>query len=189
MTHRPLADRAKQHAPTSSDSGDEEQAKGIVFNDQTRLARNKSPQAVVKAQQTRDLDTVTGEALGDHMIYSNSSGLSLLEQRGEWRTRFERIQAQLNHHSTKFTAQDQEIETLKTRAHHLSIGSIGYNIDTYKRDFKGHDDLRGSKTIRDGDRAAHHGDSVADAYLFQEGKRNDCSIYRELYGLEPSQIY
>lgn len=190
MTHRPLADRAKQHAPTPSDSGDEEQAKGIVFNDQTRLVRNKSPEAVVKAQLTKDLDTITEEVLGDHMIYGNSSGLSLLEDREEWRA----IKLQLKHLSTKVAAQDQEIRTLKTRVHHLSIRAIGYNtirsrfFDTYKRDFKGRDDLRGSKTIRDGDRAAHHGDSVADAYLFQEGKRNDYSIYRELYGLEPSQI-
>lgn len=184
-----LADCAKQHAPTPSDSGDEEQVKGIVFNDQIRLARNKFPQAVVKAQLTK-VGIITGEALGDH---SNSSGLSLLEERGEWRTRFERIEAQLNHHSTKFPAQGHEIGTLKPRAHHLSIRAIGYNtirsrfLDTYKRDFKDRDDLRGSKTIRDGDRAAHHGDSVADAYLFQEGKRNDYSIYRELYGLEPNQ--
>lgn len=128
------------------------------------------------------------------MIYGNSLGLSLLEEREEWRTRFDRLEAQQNHHSTKFAAQDQEIGTLKTRTHYLSIRAIGYNtirsrfFDTYLRDFKGRDDLRGSKTIRNGDRAAHHGDSVADAYLFQEGKRNDYSTYRELYGLEPSQI-
>ena len=189
MTPRPPADRAKQHAPTTSDSEDEEQAMGIVFNDQIRLVRNKSPQAVVKAQLTNDLDTITEEVLGDHMIYGNSPGLSLLEAREEWRA----IKSQLNRLSTKFEAQDQEIKTLKARVHNLTRRAEGYNairsrfFDTYKRDFKDRYDLRGSKTIRDGDNAAHHGDSVADAYLFQEGKRNDNSIYRELYGLEPSQ--
>ena len=190
MTPKPPADRAKQHASTPSDSEDEEQAMGIVFNDQIRLVRNKSPQAVVKAQLTNDLDTITEEVLGDHMIYGNSPGLSLLEAREEWRA----IKSKLNRHSTKLEAQDQEIITLKAQVHHLSIRAEGYNairsrfIDTYKRDFKDRYDLRGSKTIRDGDKAAHHGDSIADAYLFQEGKRNDNSIYRELYGLDPSQI-
>ena len=187
----PPAVRVKQHAPTPSDSGDEQQAMGIIFNDQIQLVTNKSPQAVVIAQLTKDLNTITEDVLGDNMIYGNSSGLSLLEEREEWRRR---IEAQLKKHDTTFAVQNQEIKTLKTRTHHLSIHATGYNairsqfFDTYKRDFKGRDDLQGSKAIRDGDSAAHHGDSVADAYLFQEGKRNDYSIYRELYGLEPSQI-
>lgn len=59
---------------------------------------------------------------------------------------------------------------------------------TYRRDIKKMDDYKHTKAIRIGNSCAHDGDAVGDAFLFKHGHMTDGSLYRELYGLDPSYV-
>lgn len=45
-----------------------------------------------------------------------------------------------------------------------------------------------TKAIQTGNSAAHDGDAVGDAFLFECDKRTDRTLYRELYGLDADQV-
>lgn len=61
-------------------------------------------------------------------------------------------------------------------------------LDEYKRDIKAMKELKGSKTIREGNLIAHEGDALGDAIVFDRDQRTDRRIYRDLYGLDHKQI-
>ena len=48
--------------------------------------------------------------------------------------------------------------------------------------------IQGSKGIWEGNSAAHYGDAIADAFLFDRDHRSDRCVYRDLYGLEYQQV-
>lgn len=60
-------------------------------------------------------------------------------------------------------------------------------FETYYRDAK-NQKVQGSADIRQSNALAQEGNAFGDAELFDRDHRTDRSIYRELYGLEYSQV-
>lgn len=83
---------------------------------------------------------------------------------------------------------------MQSRVKLLSWSSSGYQkirhrfFETYQRDVKGKINPDGRKRINAGNIAAHEGDAVADAYLYQSGERSDERLFVEIYGLTPTQV-
>jgi hypothetical protein len=46
----------------------------------------------------------------------------------------------------------------------------------------------GNDAIKSGDRAAHRGRPLVDAWLYETGQRNDAGVYKNLYGISFSLL-
>lgn len=99
----------------------------------------------------------------------------------------ENVRKELESHKRQLAFLNSRTDTLRQ----LSDGYLDIRrrfFDIYRRDRKHPKEKKSTKTIRDGNAAAHDGDAVADAFLFERDKRTDRTTFRELYGLEADQV-
>jgi len=61
-------------------------------------------------------------------------------------------------------------------------------LDVYRRDILKEAEAQGTQAIKDGNRAAHHGDAVGDASLYEFGLREDEFLLFDIYGFSAREI-
>ncbi|KAI9776024.1 MAG: hypothetical protein M1839_000626 [Geoglossum umbratile] len=98
------------------------------------------------------------------------------------------------HLEQKNIGQDQKIADLNTQVNELKILNDSYMkirnrfLDVYRRDIWNEAEAQGTQAIKDRNRAAHHGDAVADASLYESCQREDESLLVEIYGFSAREI-
>lgn len=121
-----------------------------------------------------------------------------LEEHGETlerqRVSLKRQKVSLERQKNLLADHKQQLKFLNSRVDTLLQFSQGYMnirrrfLDVYKRDIKHLPGYELTKAIRSGNSVAHDGDAVRDAFLFENDKRTDRTLYRELYGLDADQV-
>ncbi|KAH0559851.1 hypothetical protein GP486_003630, partial [Trichoglossum hirsutum] len=121
-------------------------------------------------------DSAEESQVGDSFVYGNGCGIGLLQ---------------------RFDQQQAEINSLKSDVQKLKGASDGYlrirrrALATYQRDDPDKSRMYSSdlaKTIAEGNKAAHGGDAVTDAGLFDSGIENNAELMIEIYGLSYSKV-
>ncbi|KAL9608937.1 MAG: hypothetical protein Q9167_006260 [Letrouitia subvulpina] len=145
-----------------------------------------------------EVERVIMGQVGDKLVYANPKGQSFLEDMHEKLdlliAKEETSQTKLSKHDMMFAEMDRRIASLEGRVRVLTQSSEGYLtirrtfLEVYKRDIRGTEMTKGSKAIQEGNRIALVGDALGDAQLFQHDQRTDRALYRELYGLEYTQV-
>ena len=138
---------------------------------------------------------------GDEVVHAKSGGQSLLGELSEMKRSItillsndERMTEQIEKLRMQTEELQKEITSLERHSGRLIESSESYLsdrrrfLDVYRRDVKGEEVLQGSKAIREGNGRAHEGDALGDAMLFDRNHRSDRMLYRELYGLDHTQV-
>jgi len=163
------------------------------------------PDTSIEATAQSTFDTVMAEGsltqIGDRLAFGNSLGHMVLAEREDLLGEMKTVKAQLAGHDKLFARNDQEISDLRKmvsdlQAHSevLKESSDRYMqirarfLDTFLRDVEKIPEARWSKAITEGNKAAHDGDAVADANLFESGSRNDDTLMVKIYGLSHRQV-
>lgn len=131
---------------------------------------------------------------GESIVCGNDKGHGILTKLDEHGEKLERQDIILENMKNELKSHKRQLEFLNPRMDTLRQLSEGYLdirrrfFDVYRRDMKHPKDKKSTKAIRDGNAAAHDGDAVADAFLFECDKRTDRTTFRELYGLDADQV-
>jgi thioesterase domain-containing protein len=125
----------------------------------------------------------------------------VLAEREDYREQLSSVQARLASYDERFARYEDQsasqlrmISDLQAHSEVLKESSEGYMrirdrfLDTYLRDVEKIPEARWSKAIVAGNKAAHDGDAVADASLFESGTRNDETLMVKIYGLTYGQV-
>ena len=137
---------------------------------------------------------------GDKVIVANSGGETLLAKLTATEKNTEillskdrKMTHQIETLQKKVDENQMEIRSLKTHLRQLMESSDDYFtirrrfLEVYQRDVKG-GELGDYETIQRGNVVAHEGDALGDAMVFARDGRQDRKLYRELYGLEYTQV-
>lgn len=128
----------------------------------------------------------------DRTLYGNQGGFDLLESNAQFKVDMANLEAKMKDLKAEMNA---TIEALNGKVKALKIQS-----DSYVKSDEGYRAIRhrfletyrrGQEMERDqGNRAAYHGDAVADAFLYTSGSnpRNDTPIMGMIYGFDPNTI-
>ncbi|KAK2752425.1 hypothetical protein FQN55_007465 [Onygenales sp. PD_40] len=133
------------------------------------------------------------------LAYGNETGLQLLTALDTNKSDIKRLKEQVEAVTKegKDTKNEvgnlkEEISDLRETLSELSIQSEGYRqiqnrfLEILKRD-KG-DEAADNRVINSGNAAAHHGDAVTDAFLYERGMRTDARTLKNIYGLGYADI-
>lgn len=155
----------------------------------------------VKSGLRNEAERMALDQVGDKLVYGNSGGIMLLQDMQEMKddlailkSKEQSREAKDGERARDIVVLQKDVVALRKEVRLLAQNSEGYLsirrrfLDVFKRDIRNMQELRGSKSIRGGNVVAHHGDAVGDAFLFHHDKRTDRSLYRDLYGLDPSQV-
>lgn len=150
---------------------------------------------IVKKRPKLSVDDMSMGQAGDYLVHGNPGGHGILEELYDMKGRMDILEKKVTAKDDKTSAQifqqQQSITFLESRVRVLSLNSkvyIGIRerfIDSYKRCKGG---SKFTKAIDIGNKLAHEGDAILDATLWDQGGRTDRSTYRELYGLEYTQV-
>ena len=111
--------------------------------------------------------------------YGNSSGQGILETLAQHDDRVVELQ-------TKVGYLEAEVSNLIDASHGtFEIRRRFY--DVYKRN-KGNTAYENTEAIKIGNALTHRGNALKDAEMFEKDRRGDHSTYRELYGLDHTQV-
>lgn len=146
-----------------------------------------------------DDDEAYGQS-GDKLVYGNTLGVELIKERDDIRSSQDVLQKEVKALKKEFREfrefkedKDREVLELYARIKELAAASQGYlNIrhrflDTFRRDIL-KDPTFNRTMIQAGNAAAHNGDAVTDACLFENGSRKDKSLLFKVYGLNAEDI-
>ncbi|KAI9787957.1 MAG: hypothetical protein M1816_007357 [Peltula sp. TS41687] len=155
-----------------------------------------NPNIGLLAQQTMQdvMENADYGSTGYRVVYGNALELELLSEREALQARFGSLEGDVKKLKTRVNTLTTEVGTLTTEVEVLREASIGYRqirnrfLDVYQRDVIGDPDARWTKPIGLGNAAAHNGDAVVDAYLYQLGERQDTTLFVEIYGLLPEKV-
>lgn len=143
-----------------------------------RASRIKMPEDT--AEQLSE--TCWDESLQEAFIrrWGNSAGLTILER--------------LDGLEKEVAAQNQRLVELEDATEQLKLASAAYfNIRSrffsiFKRDILGNATPGDQQIIQSCDIAAHNGDALVDAVMFQNAIRSDHSTFRALYGIDYNRV-
>lgn len=131
------------------------------------------------------------DAKGDgQTLCKNQERFDLLQSNAQMRIDMANLQEEMKNLTADLTA---KLETLLIRSDTYVKTDQNYRairhrfLETFRRD-RNMD--RDQARIKHGNAVAHHGDAVADAFLYVDGsdKRNDISILAMIYGFVPNTI-
>jgi hypothetical protein len=159
------------------------------------------PDTDIKAASQKIFDTASYSQIGDTLVYGNSLGHNVLKEQEEHRRQFKAMSSKIDSQDSKIDSQDSKIDSQDRRIADLEAqlkvvkgASEGYLqirqrfLDTFRRDILQVPEARWAPSIAAGNRAAHDGDAVTDASLYETGVRHDVSLLFKIYGLNDSQI-
>ncbi|KAK2797537.1 hypothetical protein FQN51_008436 [Onygenales sp. PD_10] len=131
-----------------------------------------------------------------NLAYGNETGLQLLTELDTNKSDIERLKEQVEAVTKegKDTKNEvgnlkDEISDLRETLSELSIQSEGYRqirnrfLEIFKRD-----EAADNRVINSGNAAAHHGEAVTDAFLYERGMRTDARTLKNIYGLGYADI-
>jgi len=127
---------------------------------------------------------------GDRLVIGNQQGHDLLQERTDLRARMTRMEekvAQLD----KEVAKIPRLEVDMARLRGLSEGYLRIRerfLDVFRRDVLHDSSAQRLQTITAGNSAAHDADAVADALVYEYGRRRDTRLLTRIYGLGHDQI-
>jgi hypothetical protein len=149
------------------------------------------------------LKNAKGGKAGGRTTYRNLKDLELLEKKHNQKSeeRFKRIEDMIVKEAAnnkKENAKDRiRIVNLENRVNVLTLASKGYReirhrfLNVYRRDILGKVGPQGRENIITGNKAAHEGDVITDADLYnpkESNTRHDEEVLVALYGLTACQI-
>lgn len=122
------------------------------------------------------------------MLYGNRRRIDMVTGR------LERLEAEIASLKTLVTANKEASMATQKQVRYLLDQAKGYRgigqrfLDVYRRDVLQDNSARCSAAIAAGNAAAHAGDAVSDASLYEAGDRHDVSLMFKIYGLCPYQV-
>jgi len=157
--------------------------------------------SVAKSTLDGTLTTAEYAQTGEKLMYGNTTGRQLLEERNDFRTTVERLEKRLDG-SQADTAElggqvrelGGQVRELRGQVRDLALSSEGYRrirhrfLDVYRRDVMQDVDRQGYQHIKDGNEAAHHADAVTDSALYTSNTRSDELVFIEIYGMSAAKI-
>ncbi|KAI9785732.1 MAG: hypothetical protein M1839_008749 [Geoglossum umbratile] len=156
------------------------------------------PDADIKALARNMFETVletgTYNRFENPHVYGNPRGHQLISSNRDLHTRVTALESLVSSQGDRINSQDNRISGLQTQIEELKEASEGYRhirqrfLDVFRRDILGSATARYAGNIDAGNAAAHHGDAVADAGLYEGGFRNDKSLMTIIYGISPDQV-
>ncbi|KAI9781066.1 MAG: hypothetical protein M1839_006343 [Geoglossum umbratile] len=149
----------------------------------------------IEATVQKTFDTAMAEGsltqIGERLAFGNSLGHIVLAEREDLREELSTMKAKLASHDERFARYSQMISDLQAHSEVLKESSEGYMrirdrfLDTFLRDVE---KIPEARAITAGNKAAHDGDIVAYANLFESGFRNDETLMVRIYGLTYRQV-
>ncbi len=130
---------------------------------------------------------------GPSIYYSNSQRHGILADE-DLKERVDLLESKDKENSSELKDNRRETEVLKRRVEVLETACEGYRrirrrfFDTYKRDILRLPHVLASRDIHTGNEAAHEGNVVIDADIYDIESRNDLYVFQNLYGLEVGQV-
>jgi len=127
-------------------------------------------------------------------VYGNTSGIQLINERDDYRSRLDALEGKVGALKGDVGALKGEQNMLQTRVKELTAACQGYLsirhrfLDTFRRDILEDATARWTSMIQSGNAAAHDGDAVTDASLFETGSRRDKNLMGKVYGLSAEQV-
>ena len=127
-------------------------------------------------------------------MYGNSLGHQVLAEREEFRADLQATKTKIANLETAIATLETEVGILKSQNKELILACDGYMLirerflDIFRRDILKSPNAKWTTAIGAGNAAAHHGDAVTDASLYEKGRRKDRSLFSKIYGLDPIQI-
>lgn len=131
---------------------------------------------------------------GDKIVYGNEGGHSILARLGTIEDEITALKAKDTKRAAETSQLQKEMLSTRKDVKRLEQNCEGYLairrrfLDVYKRDVIGLETHTGTRAIKEGNVAAHQGDAIGDATLFERHKRTDRRIFCDLYGLDPAQV-
>ncbi|KAI9768333.1 MAG: hypothetical protein M1840_004941 [Geoglossum simile] len=181
-------------SPVDPHKGNSDGEYHIIGYDRVTVHPDTGVQATT--QRVFDAAVVGGSTtqIGDRLTFGNSLGHMVLVEREETQAELRVINAKYD--TLLRTVSDLQVKISDSQAHaeDLKDSSDGYMrirqrfLDTFLRDVEKIPEAKWAKTITAGNKAAHDGDAVADASLFDSGARNDKTLMVKIYGLSYYQI-
>ncbi|KAL2059455.1 hypothetical protein ABVK25_000748 [Lepraria finkii] len=168
----------------------------IVF-EEIHMLPLQDPEPLIKLRLRDRAEHITMGQAGNKLVYANSGGHGVLGELADMKMKLDILIAetsQIDEHQKEIDEYQKKNSSLESRVKLLTQTSERYLsirrrfLDIYKRDIKGIEELKGSKAIREGNQIAHEGDALWDAMLFDRDQRKDKTTYRDLYGLDYSQV-
>lgn len=151
------------------------------------------------------LENATYGQTGDRLVYGNRLGLEFIEERGKQNARFDSLEATLSilraditalkiQHENELQYHKDELQYHKHEIQCLKLASDGYIkirqrfLDVFRRDVLKDKSGQSTSSINAGNIAAHGGDAVTDARIFESGIHKDNGPMTIIYGLDPIQV-
>ncbi len=131
---------------------------------------------------------------GPSIYYSNSQRHGILADLEDLKERVALLESKDKENSSELKDNRRETEVLKRRVEVLETACEGYRrirrrfFDTYKRDILRLPHVLVSRDLHTGNEAAHEGNVVIDADIYDTESRNDLYVFQNLYGLEVGQV-
>ena len=127
----------------------------------------------------------------DEPVWGNAQALAILDEHTKAMEEKSRESSRLPSLEEQVQRHTKEFERMEKRVQKLESSSIGYDrvrqrlLDVFMRDYLG---VRQERLlhIRAGNLAAHCGDAVTDAGLYESQSRSDEDTFVVLYGIAPS---
>lgn len=185
---------------TPANSEDETLLVDAVLYKELRVPPPEDPENFSKTSLRNELQNIRLGHNGDKVIFGNSEGESLLARLTATEKKFEtslskdRITTQrIEKLERKVDENAMEIGSLKAHLRQYMQSSDNYLsirrrfLEVYQRDVKG-GEFRDHKAIQKGNIVAHEGDALGDAMVYTRDGRQDRKLFRELYGLDHTQV-
>ncbi|KAL9102285.1 MAG: hypothetical protein Q9163_002554 [Psora crenata] len=131
-------------------------------------------------------DDVALDEIRDKFVYSNRKGFVIMEELSDLRHDMKSMES-------KFAVLEKQIGSMRLEGEGgwLQEEALAIRrrfIDCFKRDVLKLPEYERTNAIKVGNRVAHHGNAVSDAYLFKHDNRMDIQTYSQLYGFQYPQV-
>ncbi len=191
-------------------SAADDQSFEIVLHDELPSNVDASDQenldTVARTTAMKALNNATWDSTDDKVVFGNSRGLTLLQERDALMRlpgRITLLEGQiksiiderdnnkevmkLREEVKSLTHEVKDIKAIQQAILPITLQIRSRFIEVYKRDVL-ENEMIGYNAIARGNESAHTGNSVADALLYEQGIRTDRNIFTLLYGFTYDQV-
>lgn len=166
---------------------------GIVYEELGALS-HQDHEILLKSSLHAHVENMEIGDVGETLTYGNKGGLRILESLRQLERDRQKADAKFKVLEDLLERHDREIFSQKAQIRILTTTSKGYNqirrrfLEVYKRDAGLVSEPGYSSAIVQGNMAAHHGDALSDAMIYEQDHRTDERVYQQLYGLDHTKV-
>jgi len=130
----------------------------------------------------------------DKMIEELQARVANMEQEMELkRDEICSLRAEVKSYYEELATLNSKFEELKKKSRSSLLTDIGKEVrmrylENHRRKMRGSLGRADYSHIKSGDRAAHRGRPLVDAYLYETHQRSDPEVYKDLYGIPPTTM-